>query len=62
MAARMRWKRPRGIATSASWKVIVRARRTMRAPILISRVCRLVSDQDATSLGRSAACKNMPRL
>jgi hypothetical protein len=34
----------------------------VRAPILISRVCRLVSDQDATSLGRSAACKNMPRL
>lgn len=31
MAARMRWNRSRGIATSASWKMIVRAWRTTRA-------------------------------
>lgn len=41
MAARIWWKRLRGIATSASWKVIVRALRIRREPILISRVCRL---------------------
>ena len=32
-------------ATSANWKVITRAWRTTRAPILISLSCRLVNDQ-----------------
>ena len=41
-------------ATSASWKVILRAWRTTRAPILIRRLWMLVSDQSATSFGRSA--------
>ena len=35
-------------ATSASWKVMARACRTTRAPILINFSCRLVSDQSGT--------------
>ncbi len=38
-------------ATSASWKVIARAWRTTRAPILISFNCRMVSDQSAMASG-----------
>ena len=34
-------------ATSARWKVMARAWRTTRAPILISFSCRLVIDQSA---------------
>ena len=62
MAVRICWKRSRVIATSASWKVIVRAWRTTRAPILISLVCRLVRDHVAISSGSSALCRNMPML
>ena len=54
MAARMRWNRSLLMMTSASWKVMARACRTTRAPILIRRVCRLASDQVAISAGRSA--------
>lgn len=53
MKARMRWKRSAGIATSASWKVILQAWRTTRAPILMSRVCSLVSDQEVHGRYRS---------
>lgn len=50
------------IATSTSWQAIDRAGSTTRAQILMNRFCGLVSDQDATSSGRSAACRNIPRL
>gem|GEM_PF-4230807 len=38
-------------ATSASWKVMARAWRTTRAPILISFSCGLVNDQSAIASG-----------
>jgi hypothetical protein len=42
-------------ATSASWKVMARAWRTTRAPILISLSCKLVSDQSAMASGKRMA-------
>ena len=45
MAARMARTIGPVTATSANWKVMARAWRTTRAPILISFSCRLVSDQ-----------------
>ena len=45
MAARMARTIGPVTATSASWKVMARAWRTTRAPILISLSCRLVSDK-----------------
>src|SRR3546814_1296055 len=41
-------------ATSANWKVMARAWRTTRAPILISLSCRLVNDQAAMASGSRA--------
>ena len=40
-------------ATSASWKVMARAWRTTRAPILTSLSCKRVSDQSAIASGSS---------
>ena len=42
------------MATSASWKVMARAWRTTRAPILINFSCRLVNDQSASAARFSA--------
>ena len=49
-------------ATSANWKVITRAWRTTRAPILISLSCRLVNDQLAMVSGNSMQRKKVARL
>lgn len=62
MAAMVRVNRSPLTATSASWKVMARAWRTTLAPILMSRVYRLVSDQSAISSDRSALCRKTPRL
>ena len=49
-------------ATSANWKVIARALRTTRAPILISLGCRLVNDQSTISSGSSMQHRTVARL
>jgi hypothetical protein len=49
-------------ATSASWKVMARAWRTTRAPILICFSCRLVNDQSAMATGNSMQRKKVARL
>ncbi len=54
MAARMQWKSGQEIATSAIWKVVVRACQT-RAPILISRVCRAHQRPGGNLLGQARA-------
>tara|TARA_B110001450_G_scaffold254375_1_gene279595 strand:+ start:169 stop:552 length:384 start_codon:yes stop_codon:yes gene_type:complete len=51
IAARMARTMGPVTATSANWKVMARAWRTTRAPILISLSWRLVSDQSAISSG-----------
>ena len=62
MAARMARTIGPVTATSASWKVMARAWRTTRAPILISFSCRLVNDQSAIVSGNSMQRKKMARL
>jgi len=59
MASRICPKMLRGTATSASWKVILRAWRTPRAPVLIRRLWMLVSDQSANSSGKSARLRKL---
>ena len=49
-------------ATSANWKVMARAWRTTRAPILISLSCRLVNDQSAMTSGSSMQRRKAARL
>ncbi len=49
-------------ATSESWKVMARAWRTTRAPILISLSWRLVSDQSAMASGSPMQRKKVARL
>ena len=67
--ARNRWIAARMVrtigpvtATSASWKVMARAWRMTRAPILISLSCRLVSDHWAISSGNSMQRRMVARL
>src|SRR3546814_3559730 len=48
-------------ATSANWKVMARAWRTTRAPILISLSCRLVNDQSAMASGSSMQRRKVAR-
>jgi hypothetical protein len=48
-------------ATSASWKVMARAWRTTRAPILVSLSCRLVNDQSAMASGSLMQRKEVAR-
>ncbi len=55
MAARMRVNRAPPTAASAGWNVMARAWRTTRAPILMRRVRRLVSDQNEYGLLAFAA-------
>ena len=62
MAARMARTMGPVTATSASWKVMARAWRTTRAPILISLSCRLVNDQSAISSGSSMQRRKVARL
>lgn len=49
-------------ATSASWKVMARAWRTTRAPILISLSWRLVSDQSTMASGSSMQRRKVAKL
>src|SRR3546814_16122276 len=49
-------------ATSANWKVMARAWRTTRAPILNSLICRLVNDQSAMASGSSVPRRKVARL
>jgi hypothetical protein len=44
MAPRMVWNRPRGIITSAIWKMIDRQRRAILAPIFTNRSRSVASD------------------
>jgi len=49
-------------AISASWKVMARAWRTTRAPILIILSCRLISYQSAMASGSSMQRKKVAKL
>jgi hypothetical protein len=62
MAARMARTIGPVTATSASWKVMARAWRTTRAPILINLSCKLVNDQSAMASGSSMQRKKVAML
>ena len=55
VGARQGWRVPSGLrpATSVNWRVMVRAWRMPRAPILIGFSLKLVSDQSAMAWGNS---------
>jgi len=53
---------PRGMATSAIWKITYRAVETTLAPILINFSQGVVKDQCLMVLGRASLHRKLPRL